>query len=59
LVVLPTANTTNVQLTSFDHSSRLIAEALAATRAPLTSRGVGQTLRLVEPDESVAAFHFT
>jgi predicted acylesterase/phospholipase RssA len=55
LVVLPAANATNVQPTSFDHSSRLIAEALAATRALLKSRGVGQTLRLVESDERVGA----
>jgi NTE family protein len=32
LVVLPAANTRNVQPTDFDHSSRLMSEALTATR---------------------------
>jgi NTE family protein len=36
LIVLPTANPQNVQPTDFEHSSRLAAEAHAATRDALT-----------------------
>jgi NTE family protein len=38
LVLLPAANSTQVQLVDFDHSSRLIGEALTATRAFLARR---------------------
>jgi NTE family protein len=37
LIVLPAPNTTNVQPTSFEHTSRLIGEALVATRALLAA----------------------
>ena len=38
LIVLPAANTHHVQPTDFEHSSRLIGEALAAARAALDER---------------------
>jgi NTE family protein len=47
LIVLPAPNTAGVQPTSFDHSSRLIGEALAASRSLLASRDIGARLRLV------------
>jgi NTE family protein len=46
LVVLPAPNTAGVQPTSFQHSSRLIGEALDAARAVLARTGRGRHLRL-------------
>jgi NTE family protein len=46
LIVLPAPNTTGVQPTSFEHSSRLMAEALVATRTYLVSQRLGRHLRL-------------
>jgi NTE family protein len=40
LIVLPAPDTSGVQPTSFEHSSRLIREALAGARATLASRAV-------------------
>jgi NTE family protein len=47
LVVLPAANPAGVQPTSFDHSARLINQALIAARAELTRHNAGRHLRLV------------
>jgi hypothetical protein len=38
LIVLPAANPNHVQPTDFEHSSRLIGQALAAARAVLDAR---------------------
>jgi NTE family protein len=46
IIVLPAPNTARVQPTSFEHSSRLISEALVAARTVLESQGVGRHLRL-------------
>jgi NTE family protein len=40
LIVLPAANGAGVQPTDFDHSARLIASALSATRAALSNWGL-------------------
>jgi predicted acylesterase/phospholipase RssA len=42
LIVLPCANTERVQPTDFDHSSRLIATALAAARTALAAGSVAE-----------------
>jgi NTE family protein len=47
LVVLPAANPAGVQPTSFEHSARLINQALIAARAELTRHNAGRHLRLV------------
>jgi NTE family protein len=47
LVVLPPANPAGVQPTSFDHSARLINQALIAARAELTRHNAGRHLQLV------------
>lgn len=47
LVVLPTANSAGVQPTSFEHSDRLITQALLAARAALARGRAGRHLRLV------------
>lgn len=47
LVVLPPANPAGVQPTSFEHSARLINQALIAARAELTRHNAGRHLRLV------------
>jgi NTE family protein len=47
LVVLPPANPACVQPTSFDHSARLINQALIAARAELARHNAGRHLRLV------------
>jgi NTE family protein len=47
LVVLPAANPAGVQPTSFEHSARLINQALIAARAQLTRHDAGRHLRLV------------
>jgi NTE family protein len=47
LIVLPGANSAGVQPTSFEHSDRLINEALIAARAELASTNAGRHLRLV------------
>jgi NTE family protein len=46
LIVLPAPNTSGVQPTSFEHSTRLISEALAAARATLAPRGAARHLRV-------------
>ena len=46
LIVLPVPNLAGVQPTSFEHSTRLMSEALVASRALLARRGVGRRLRL-------------
>jgi NTE family protein len=47
LTVLPAGNSAGVQPTSFEHSDRLINEALIAARAELARRNAGRHLRLV------------
>lgn len=47
VIVLPAANSEDVQPTSFDHTGRLINEALAAARAELARHNAGRHLRLV------------
>ena len=47
LVVLPPPNPACVQPTSFDHSARLINQALIAARAELTRHNAGRHLQLV------------
>lgn len=47
LIVLPVANSAGVQPTSFEHSDRLINEALIAARAELARHNTGRHLRLV------------
>ena len=47
LIVLPAPNTAGVQPTSFEHSARLITEALAAARTALASDTAGRHLRLI------------
>jgi NTE family protein len=47
LVVLPPANPACVQPTSFDHSARLINQALIAARAELARHNAGRHLQLV------------
>lgn len=47
LVVLPPANPAGVQPTSFEHSARLINQALIAARAELTRHNAGRHLQLV------------
>ena len=47
LVVLPAPNTAGLQPTSFEHSARLITEALAAARTALASDTASRHLRLV------------
>ena len=47
LVVLPPANPGCVQPTSFDHSARLINQALIAARAELARHNAGRHLQLV------------
>jgi NTE family protein len=49
LIVLPAPNSGRVQPTSFEHSSRLIAEALAAARAVLDAR------RTIEPSPATCS----
>jgi hypothetical protein len=44
--VLPVPNLAGVQPTNFEHSTRLMSEALVAARALLARRGVGRHLRL-------------
>jgi NTE family protein len=44
LIVLPAANPAGVQPTDFDHSARLIAAALSATRAALSIPSVSQPI---------------
>jgi NTE family protein len=46
LIVLPAPNTAGVQPTSFEHSSRLMAEAVVAARTYLGSQRLGRHLRL-------------
>jgi NTE family protein len=48
LILLPAPNPTQVQPIDFDHSSRLIREALTATRAFLARRGTAFAQRAVE-----------
>ena len=48
LILLPAPNPTQVQPIDFDHSSRLIREALTATRAFLARRGTAVAQRAVE-----------
>ena len=47
LVLLPAPNPAGIQPTSFDHSGRLIGQALEAGRACLASQNAGRQLRLV------------
>lgn len=47
LVLLPAPNPAGIQPTSFEHSGRLIGQALEAARACLTSETAGRHLRLV------------
>ena len=47
LIVLPAANSASVQPTSFEHSERLINEALIAARAELARHSAQRHLRLV------------
>jgi NTE family protein len=47
IIVLPAPNTACVQPTSFEHSARLISEALVAARTLLSPRGASGHLRLV------------
>jgi NTE family protein len=47
MIVLPAANSSDVQPTSFEHSDRLIDEALIAARAELARHNAGRHLRLV------------
>jgi NTE family protein len=47
LIVLPAAHSVGVQPTSFEHSDRLINEALIAARAELARHNAGRHLRLV------------
>ena len=47
LIVLPAANSAGVQPTSFEHSDRLINDALIAARAELARENAGRHLRLV------------
>jgi NTE family protein len=46
LIVLWAPNTAHAQLASFEHTTRLISEALAAARTLLAAQGVGKHLRL-------------
>jgi NTE family protein len=46
LILLPAPDTSGVQPTSFEHSSRLIREAHAAARATLAPRGAARHLRV-------------
>jgi NTE family protein len=46
LIVLPVPNLAGVQPTNFEHSTRLMSDALVAARALLARRGVGRHLRL-------------
>jgi NTE family protein len=56
LIVLPAPNSGQVQPTSFEHSSRLMAEALAAARAVLDSRHtIERSSATCPPAESAAA----
>jgi NTE family protein len=55
LIVLPAPNLGQVQPTSFEHSSRLIAEALAAARAVLNARTIERSPAKSSPAEPVAA----
>jgi NTE family protein len=48
IVLLPASNTADVQPTSFDHTSRLIGEALAASRRLLADQRARKHLRLVQ-----------
>jgi NTE family protein len=48
LIVLPAVNTRQVQPTDFDHSSRLIADALAASREALARAGTESHARSLE-----------
>jgi NTE family protein len=45
LIVLPAPNRAGVQPTSFEHSTRLMSDALVAARALLARQGVGRHLR--------------
>jgi NTE family protein len=47
LILLPAPNPAGIQPTSFDHSGRLIDQALEAARAFLASQKAGRHLRLV------------
>jgi NTE family protein len=47
VIVLPAANSGDVQPTSFDYADRLINEALAAARTELARHNAGRHLRLV------------
>ena len=48
LIVLPAPNTVGVQPTSFEHSTRLMIDALAAARTLLASERADKHLRLVK-----------
>ena len=54
LIVLPARNITNVQPTSFEHTSRLIGEALDAARAFLT-RADGSSPLVARTEDAIAA----
>ena len=54
LIVLPARNVTNVQPTSFEHTSRLIGEALDAARAFLT-RADGSSPLVGRTEDAIAA----
>ena len=47
IVVLPSANGTGVQPTNFDHSDRLVEQALVAARSQLARHRAGRHLQLV------------
>lgn len=47
LIVLPAPNRAGVQPTSFEHSARLITEALVVARTALASDTAGRHLRLI------------
>jgi NTE family protein len=53
LILLPAPNPTQVQPIDFDHSSRLIREALTATRAFLARRGPAVAERAVERADGI------
>ena len=53
LILLPAPNPTQVQTIDFDHSSRLIREALTATRAFLARRGPAVAERAVERADGI------
>ena len=53
LILLPAPNPTQVQPTDFDQASRLIWQALTATRAFLAQRGTAVTERAVERPKGI------